>query len=234
MHSSSRRSKGGRKEENERAARAERGFGAKLAMWDSNQCDPKHCSGHWLAQHGYVRRLAVGTTFRGIALSHHGTRTVSPADRAVVEEHGIVVLDCSWNRTEEISLQKLKASSGHCLLPFLVAANNINYGRGMKLNDAEAWAAALYIVGLKDEGRQLLESFPYGEEFFKINAHLLDAYAECANGEAVTQAEYLERATELAFGACVEVAKLLRSKMGLSKEGEAVGEKKTATKGGKK
>ena len=56
----------------------------------------------------------------------------------------------------------------------------------------------------------------------------------CAGHHALTQAEYLERATELAFEACVEVAKLLRSKMGLSKEGEAVGEKKTATKGGKK
>ena len=42
----------GRKERNERAAREARGFDARLAMWDSGQCDPKHCSGHWLAQHG--------------------------------------------------------------------------------------------------------------------------------------------------------------------------------------
>ena len=45
--------------ENEARARKERGYGAKLSMWDSNQCDPKHCSGHWLAQHGYVTRLTV-------------------------------------------------------------------------------------------------------------------------------------------------------------------------------
>ena len=173
--------KGGkqRRMDNERAARTERGYGAKLSMWDSNQCDPKHCSGHWLAQHGYVRRLAVGTTFRGIALSHHGTRTLSPADRPAVEEHGIIVLDCSWNRLDQIALHKLKASAGHVLLPFLVAANRINYGRPMKMNDAEAWAAALYIVGMKEEAEELLESFPYGPEFFKINRHLLDAYAEC-------------------------------------------------------
>ena len=55
----------------------------------------------------------------------------------------------------------------------------------MKLNDAEAWAAALYIVGLPQLAHQLLESFPYGPEFFKINAHLLDAYAACSNAAEV-------------------------------------------------
>ena len=115
------RSKAGgkqRKLANEARARKERGYGAKLSMWDSNQCDPKHCSGHWLAQHGYVNRLTVrlvkalslvvyihrlllsnnemqvGTYFRGIALSHHGTRTISREDLDIVKEHGIVVRLC--------------------------------------------------------------------------------------------------------------------------------------------
>ena len=43
--------------------------------------------------------------FRGIALPHHGTRTISPADRASVEQHGLVVLDCSWSRTDEVPFQ---------------------------------------------------------------------------------------------------------------------------------
>ena len=161
---------------------------------DSNQCDPKHCSGHWLAQHGYVRRLPVGRSFQGIALSHHGTRTISPADREVVETHGLVVLDCSWNRTDEISVQLLKCRGGHALLPFLVAANKINYGRPFKLNDAEAFAAALFIVGMRTEAESLLESFSYGPEFFKINKYLLEEYAACENGEQViaVQNSFLE------------------------------------------
>jgi len=184
--------------QNEKAAMQERGYGAKLAIWDSGQCDPKHCSGHWLAQKGYIRRCQIGTSFQGIALSHHGSRTLSPADYDTVQEHGLIVLDCSWNRTDEIHVSKLKARAGHCLLPFLVAANKINYGRPMKLNDAEAFAAALYIVGMEDEARQLLESFSYGEEFFRVNQHLLDLYQSCSDGPAVVAAQnkYLEQCRE--------------------------------------
>jgi pre-rRNA-processing protein TSR3 len=183
---------GGRPSDHERAMVKQRAFGAKLAMWDTGQC-ASACSGHWLAQHGYVQRMTVGTPFRGIALSHHGTRTLSPADREQVDEYGLIVLDCSWTRTDEIPRSKLKAE--HCLLPFLVAANRINYGRAYKLNDAEAFAAALYIVGHQQLAHDLLESFPYGEEFFKINREQLDAYAMCADSAEVVaaQEEYLSR-----------------------------------------
>lgn len=176
---------------------AARAFPAKLAMWDAEHCDPKHCSGHWLAQHGYLKRLPVGATFRGLALSHHGTRTISKADEEVVRQHGLIVLDCSWTKAEEISSAKLKAKE-HVLLPFLVAANPINYGKPFKLNDAEALAAALYIVGMQEEAKQLLQSFRYGPEFFKINHHVLEGYAACADGQAVVQFQekYLKESLE--------------------------------------
>lgn len=222
-----------RERPHERAARLERDFGAKLAIWDTQQCDPKHCSGHWLAQHGYLRRMPVGRSFRGIALSHHGTRTISPADREIVQEHGLVVLDCSWNRTEEVSLGLLKAKGGHCLLPFLVSANRINYGKPFKLNDAEAFAAALYIVGMKAEAAQLLESFAYGEEFIKINKHLLDEYAACENGEQVVAAQnaVLESAKKSAENKVITGYDDVYANLGIDDDDEDGGENENAEEG---
>ena len=60
---------------------------------------------------------------------------------------------------------------------------------------AEALAATLCIVGRKSDAASLLEAFGWGQEFLRINAHLLDAYAACETSGAVVavQNAYLER-----------------------------------------
>ncbi len=156
-----------------------------LAMWDFEHCDAKRCSGRKLLRQGDLYLLALQERFRGVALSPMGTEPVSPADGELMRTAGLAVVDCSWARLEEVPFKRLKAEAPR-LVPYLVAANSVNYGRPWRLNCAEALAAALYIGGLKDEARLVLRSFSWGDEFFRINEELLDGYAECTSSAEVS------------------------------------------------
>ncbi|CAK4938564.1 unnamed protein product [Aphanomyces euteiches] len=175
-------------EEESELAFHRRSFPISLRMWDFQQCDSKRCTGRKLCRLGYVKSMKPGAHFRGIVLSPHGTKLVSREDLTIVESTGISVIDCSWARIQEMGIKQIKSGS-HRLLPFLVAANTVNYGKPHKLSCVEAIAATLYIVGLADEAVQLMEEFPWGIEFLKLNADALDAYAACETSEEVVAAQ---------------------------------------------
>uniref|UniRef100_A0A915D085 16S/18S rRNA aminocarboxypropyltransferase Tsr3 C-terminal domain-containing protein n=1 Tax=Ditylenchus dipsaci TaxID=166011 RepID=A0A915D085_9BILA len=87
-----------------------------------------------------IAEQKLGTKFPGLVLSPTGKNTLSAADRAFVLSNGLAVVDCSWNQVEQTPLQRIKAAE-YRLLPFLIAANSVNYGRPCKLTCAEALAA---------------------------------------------------------------------------------------------
>lgn len=118
----------------------------RLAMWDFGQCDAKRCSGRKLRKHGKIKEIPPGKKFPGIILCADATTILSPADRELVEARGICVIDCSWNRTNEIPMRKLLKGGIPRKLPFLVAANPCHFGRPYQLNCAEAIAATLFIT----------------------------------------------------------------------------------------
>ena len=62
--------------------------------------------------------LITAQRFNGIILSPLGTKTVSPADREIILSHGLAVIDCSWNRIDELPLNKMKGGNPR-LLPYL-------------------------------------------------------------------------------------------------------------------
>uniref|UniRef100_A0A182PAP8 18S rRNA aminocarboxypropyltransferase n=1 Tax=Anopheles epiroticus TaxID=199890 RepID=A0A182PAP8_9DIPT len=168
-----------------------------VSMWDLKHCDPKKCSGRKLARHGLIKNLRLGQKFPGLVLTPVGVNCVSPQDKEIIKSSGIAVVDCSWARLDETPFNKMRSPNPR-LLPFLVAANPINYGKPCKLSCVEAIAASMYITGYKQEALWYLNKFSWGHSFVELNQELLDAYAGCANSKEIleVQKQYLDNARE--------------------------------------
>ena len=160
----------------------------QVAMWDVGHCDPKRCSGRKLSRLGLIKELKLGRRFPGLCLSPLGTSTVSPADKDIMFDQGLSVIDCSWAKIDETPFNRMKSAHPR-LLPYLVAANPVNYGKPCKLNCVEALAAAFYIAGYKDIAEKYMSKFSWGHSFISLNQGLLDEYAQCSNADEVIKVQ---------------------------------------------
>jgi len=148
----------------------------------------KRCSGKKLERLGLIKNLRVGQKFSGIIVSPNGKGVVCPEDREIVENFGSAVVECSWARLEEVPFNKIGGKHER-LLPYLVAANPVNYGRPWRLNCVEAIAACFAIVGHSDWAELLLSNFSWGLTFLKINKELIDVYSKCTDSDSVQRAQ---------------------------------------------
>ncbi|EEA27783.1 ribosome biogenesis protein tsr3 [Talaromyces marneffei ATCC 18224] len=166
----------------------------KAACWDLGHCDPKRCSGKRLMNFGLMRELQIGHKHAGVVISPNAKRVLSPADKDLLDQYGAAVVECSWVRVKEVPWSRI---GGKCerLLPYLIAANSVNYGRPWRLNCVEALAACFYICGHEDWAEEVLKHFSYGEAFIKINQQLLKRYAACSSEEDIkrTEEEWLNK-----------------------------------------
>ncbi|PYH99250.1 DUF367-domain-containing protein [Aspergillus ellipticus CBS 707.79] len=160
----------------------------KAACWDLGHCDPKRCSGKRLMQFGLMRELAIGQRFPGVIVSPNAKKIISPADKDLLEQFGAAVVECSWARVKEVPWSRIGGKHER-LLPYLIAANTVNYGKPWRLNCVEALAACFCICGREEWAREVLKHFRYGEAFLEINSKLLKRYAACETEEDVKRTE---------------------------------------------
>ncbi|MUV56346.1 pre-rRNA-processing protein TSR3 [Halogeometricum rufum] len=152
--------------------------------------DPAKCTARKLSRFDLaeLHRSDRATPY-GVVLNPHAERALSPADAGATT---LVALDCSWESAGEAMFS---LPGDHRALPYLVAANPVNFGRPMQLTTVEALAAALSIFGHADHAERILSKFTWGHTFLELNEEPLRRYADCEDSSAVVeiQQEYLER-----------------------------------------
>ena len=142
--------------------------------------DPRKSTGMRLIRRGIAERSSRPPRW-AVVLDPTSPRLLSPADRPWMERWGLVAVDASWKRINEVRWPRGRRRR----LPFLVAANPINYGKPEILSTAEALAAALYICGWRAEAGEVLSQFKWGPEFLRINRDRLEAYSSAESEEEV-------------------------------------------------
>ncbi|HYS99194.1 MAG TPA: DUF367 family protein [Thermoplasmata archaeon] len=159
----------------------------RLLAYHAGQCDPKKCTSLRLERMGLMDFVPRPTALpKGVLLlTPTAERALSPADEGRAQRHGLAVMDVSWKRGTIPSVPHATSRA----LPYLLAANPVNYGKPFVLSSVEALAAALSIFGRTAEARGILAKFAWGEQFLLLNAEPLAAYASATDSTAVVAAQ---------------------------------------------
>ena len=151
------------------------------ALWLA-QDDPKKNTAVLASKRGDImlHKTIKSLPRRGIILEPLCGKVFGPEDHELLLERGgaIVGLDCSWAQIEssvETVMRRTRLQPR--MLPLLLAANPVNWGKPGRLTTAEALAAVLYLAGQGEQARQVLGAFRWGQRFFELNQEPLDAYA---------------------------------------------------------
>ena len=129
---------------------------------------------------------------RGIILEPLCGKVLGPEDREIFDSHGALVgLDCSWAQIEESVEHVMRRTRLQPrMLPLLLAANPVNWGKPGKLSTVEALAASLYLMGRVEQCQELLSKFRWGERFLELNKEPLEAYAEAKSSAELVSVQF--------------------------------------------
>ena len=157
----------------------------RIMVYDYRQDDPKKCTSAKLQQFHIARPLRALRQIpnNAVVLNPISNTTLSFQDRELIERHGLVGLDCSWNQAERTLERNLRGENRR--LPTLLAGNPTNYSSRGKLSTAEALAAALIITGFDEEAKKIMRIFKWGDTFLSLNNHPLADYAKTPPGKMI-------------------------------------------------
>ena len=158
-----------------------------LFAYRDNSCDPRKCTVKKLEKAGFLKIFnKISQIPRNtLLLDPTAEQALSPADKNV---HSITVLDCSW---VVLDTGKVRSWRIRRALPFLVAANPVNFGKPCVLSSIEALAAALFILGDKERASAVLSKVSWGVRFLEVNQEPLDLYANAKDSTDVIKIQDL-------------------------------------------
>lgn len=161
-----------------------------LVAYRDDTCDPRKCSVKKLERFGLVRVVNRVSYLprNSLLLDPTAGQALSPADRSIAP--ALTVLDCSWEVLDQAAIRHWRRKRA---LPFLLAANPVNFGKPFKLSSVEAFAAALFILGEPEQAETVLGKFGWGCRFLEVNREPLEAYATAKDSAEIVaiQAQYL-------------------------------------------
>ena len=166
----------------------------QLIVYHANEDDPKKCSAKKLHKFGFVKleKNIRKVPKHAILLNPFAEKSLSKEDIKIAKKNGILAIDCSWKNAEN-SFEYLDQENISRALPFLVAANPVNYGKPFKLTTLEAFASALYILGEKEHAKDILNIYKWSPHFLELNKQPLEEYEMAKNSKEVIQimSEYI-------------------------------------------
>ena len=148
-----------------------------------NEDDPKKCTARKLRRFKlavFISRIPSNS----VILYSDSKVRLSPEDSSY--QH-LVAIDVSWENVDNYTFSQYSTRS----LPYMLAANPVNYGKPYKLSTVEAIAASYYILGKKDVAFKLLQKFSWGMQFINLNKNPLDDYSRAKSSNEILEIEKL-------------------------------------------
>ncbi|HVI21136.1 MAG TPA: DUF367 family protein [Bacillus sp. (in: firmicutes)] len=158
----------------------------KISILMHKQDDPTKCTAEKLVKFKMARQVNK-IPFGHIILDPFSKVILTNQDKQNI--HGICAIDCSW----KLAIKTIKISKrpnvNNRKLPALLAGNPTNYAKLGILSTSEAIAAALYILGYKENANEIMNKFKWGHTFIDLNHDILEDYSHVKEQKKIIEIE---------------------------------------------